>query len=395
MNIHEFQAKEIFSRYGIPVNPGKLAKTPEEAAQAAQALSKPGASLFVVKAQVHAGARGKAGGIKLVKTPDEAKAAAQGMLHQKLITRQTGAQGKPIDQVLIEATTDLVREFYVSIVLDRSIALPCLIVSTAGGMDIEEVAVKQPEKIIKKYFSATEGLGEKDALEVAGRLQVEKTMEKQFAGVFQAMAKIFLDLDVSLIEINPLAILKTGELVAIDAKINFDDHALYRHPEVAALRDARQEDSREAEAKKFDLSYVGLDGNIGCIVNGAGLAMATMDIIKYAGGEPANFLDVGGGASKEKVAAAFKIILMDPNVKAILVNIFGGIMRCDIVAEGILAAVQELSVQKKDVHKIPIVVRLEGTKVEEGRALLSKSNLNLISASDFEDAAKKVVGAAS
>ena len=386
MNIHEYQAKEIFKTYGIPINPNRLARTPDEAFEAARALGgeKP---FYAVKAQIHAGGRGKGGGIKLVHSLEEVRQAAKFLIGKNLITPQTGKDGRPVDCVLIEGTKPLDKEFYLSVVLDRSVAKPCLLVSEAGGMDIEAVAQKSPEKIHRTWFSLEAGLTELEAIKIAKELVKDTHQIKSFANVFCAAAKLFLDLDASLVEINPLAITKSGEVIAIDAKITFDDNALYRHPEIEALRDPHQEDPREVEAKKFDLSYVGLDGNIGCIVNGAGLAMATMDIIKYAGGEPANFLDVGGGASKEKVSAAFKIVLKDPKVKAILVNIFGGIMRCDVVAEGILAAVQEVGV------KVSIVVRLEGTNVKEGKEILKKSELNIIAATTFSEAAEKVVAA--
>ncbi len=393
MNIHEYQAKEIFKRYGIPVNTGRLARSADEALQAARSFP-PEVQSFAVKAQVHAGGRGKGGGIKIVASPEEAKKAASAILGKQLVTPQTGPQGKPVDLLLIEATSPLAKEYYASVVLDRSEAKPCLIVSEAGGMEIEEVALSHPEKILKSHFSPDQPIDLAEAQKIAAKLEPDASRSKIFAGILQALTKIFLDLDVSLVEINPLAVTGDGKLVAIDAKINFDINALYRHPEIAALRDPRQEDPREVEAKKFELSYVGLDGNIGCIVNGAGLAMATMDIIQYAGGQPANFLDVGGGASKEKVAAAFKLILTDPNVKAILVNIFGGIMRCDVVAEGIVAAVKELSAQgESPLKNLPLVVRLEGTNVHEGKEILKKSGLKIISAESFEAAAEKVVAA--
>ncbi len=386
MNVHEYQAKEIFQKYGIAIHPNALARTAEEVYDIAKKWMKPGVEI-AVKAQVHAGGRGKAGGVKVVHSPEEARDLAKKLLGTRLVTFQTGPDGNPVDSILLEQTSPLAKEYYASIVLDRSVYKPCLIVSEAGGMNIEEVAHTNPEKLIKAHFSPEAPMDEKQALEVAGRLNLAPDHTKSFASVFIAISKIFLDLDASLIEINPLAIMKNGKVIAIDAKINFDDNALYRHPEIAALRDPAQEDPREVEAKKFDLSYVGLEGSIGCIVNGAGLAMATMDIIKYAGGEPANFLDVGGGANKEKVAAAFKIILKDARVKAILVNIFGGIMRCDVVAEGILAAIKEVGV------KVPLVVRLEGTNVEEGKAILKASGLKIISASEFSEAAEKVVAA--
>ena len=388
MNIHEYQAKELFKRYGVPVHEGRIACSAEEAYRSARELPRPAGSRIVVKAQVHAGGRGKGGGIKIVDSPEEARAAAAAILAQKkLVTPQTGPEGKVLEKILLEITFPIEKEYYASVVLDRSAAKPCMIVSEAGGMEIEEAAAKSPEKMIKEHFSPDRGLEEAAAEKLAGRIIRDRDKAKIFASVFRAIAKLFLELDASLVEINPLALMKNGRVVAIDAKINFDDNGLYRHPEIAGLRDPSQEDPREVEAKKYDLSYVGLEGNIGCVVNGAGLAMATMDIIKYAGGEPANFLDVGGGASKEKVAAAFKIILRDPSVKAVLVNIFGGIMRCDVVAEGILAACAEVGV------RVPLVVRLEGTNVEEGKAILKKSSLNIVSATTFADAAEKVVAA--
>lgn len=366
------------------MNQRGLARSAEEADSIARTQATPGC-LFAVKAQVHAGGRGKGGGIKVFKDVHDVKAAAQAMLGTRLVTPQTGKEGRPVDSVLVEFTYPIVKEFYVSVVLDRSLCQGCLIVSEAGGMNIEEVAQKFPEKIVKTWFSVDQGLSAAESDRAASKLSLTADQKKTFSQVFQAIAKLFLELDCSLVEINPLAIVEDGRVIAIDAKINFDDNAFYRHEDLAALRDPNQEDPREVEAKKFDLSYVGLDGSIGCIVNGAGLAMATMDIIKYAGGEPANFLDVGGGAGKEKVAAAFKIILRDPKVKAILVNIFGGIMRCDVVAEGVLEAVKEVGV------KVPIVVRLEGTNVKEGKEILAKSSLKVISADTFEEAAEKVV----
>ena len=383
-NIHEYQAKEVFAKYNIPVNSGHVVSTAEEAFKTAQEISHPNV-IYAVKAQVHAGGRGKGGGIKIVKTPEEVKAAAEKIIGIQLVTPQTGPEGKPVHKVMVEATTPIAKEYYASVILDREEEAPCLIVSASGGMNIEEVAEKTPDKIFKKHFCIDTGLSKEAAQEIANQLLEEKKHVDAFATIFQAMAKLFLDLDVSLVEINPLSIMEGGEVVAIDAKINFDDNALYRHPEILEYRDTSQEDPREVEAQKYELSYVGLDGNIGCIVNGAGLAMATMDIVKYAGGEPANFLDVGGGASKEKVSTAFKIILKDPKVKAILVNIFGGIMRCDVVAEGILAAIKEVGV------KVPLVVRLEGTNVKEGKELLKQSGLNIIAAETFSEAAEKVV----
>lgn len=382
MNLHEYQAKEILSQFGISVPAGKVAHTPEEAERAAAEI---GGEKFVVKAQIHAGGRGKAGGVVLVSGREAVKNAAQKLLGKTLKTPQTGPAGQPVDQVLVQIQTEIAKEFYAAVVLDRSAAKPCLIFSASGGMEIEEVARKSPEAIWKKTFSARSGLeiSELDGFLSGGRFRPEEVSE--LSGILASLAKVFLEMDASLVEINPLAQLSSGEFSAVDAKIRLDDNGLERHPELAKLYDERQEDPRETEAKKFGLSYVGLEGNIGCMVNGAGLAMATMDLIKLAGGEPANFLDVGGGASKDKVTAAFKIILTDPKVQAILVNIFGGIMRCDVIAEGILAAVKEMDL------KVPLVVRLEGTKVKEGKEILKKSGLKIISAETLEDAARKVV----
>ncbi len=382
MNLHEYQAKEILSRFGVSVPAGKIAHTPEEAERAAVEI---GGDKFVVKAQIHAGGRGKAGGVLLVSGREAVKDAAQKLLGKTLKTPQTGPAGQPVDQVLVQIQTDIAKEFYAAVVLDRTSEKPCLIFSESGGMDIEEVAKKNPAAIWKKTFSARSGI---QSSELAGFFNQGnfKTDEAfQLSNILAGMAKAFLDTDASLVEVNPLAKLTSGKFAAVDAKIRLDDNGLERHPELAKLHDPRQEDPRENEAKKFGLSYVGLAGNIGCMVNGAGLAMATMDLIKQAGGEPANFLDVGGGASKEKVTAAFKIILTDPKVQAILVNIFGGIMRCDIIAEGILAAVTEMDL------KVPLVVRLEGTKVKEGKEILKKSGLKIISAETLEDGARKVV----
>lgn len=391
MNIHEYQAKDIFKQYGIPVAAGRLAKTPDEAYAAAKAVFTPG-QIIAAKAQVHAGGRGKGGGIKIAKTPEDVKAFAEKMLGKNLVTPQTGPEGKPIHSIWMESSLGLKKEFYVGIVLDRGTCQACLIASSAGGMDIEEVAAQHPEKMVRHFFSVQTGLDKADALKVGAKLIEDEKYQKQLADVFIALSKIFIELDVSLIEINPLAIMDDGKLLAIDAKINFDDNALFRHPEVAIMYDPSQDDARETEAKKFDLSYVGLDGEIGCVVNGAGLAMATMDIIKYEGAEPANFLDVGGGASQEKVAAAFNILLSDKRVKAILINIFGGIMRCDVLAKGILQAVETLSPDRRaQLDRTPIVVRLEGTNAKEGREILAKSNLKLFSVSDFKEAAQKVV----
>lgn len=388
MNIHEYQAKEIFRKFGIKIPPGKVF---DQKTLSLDEIKSIAPRSFVVKAQVHAGGRGKAGGIKLVETAEQAFEAAKSLLGKTLTTYQTSGTAKPIDHVLIEATSRIKKEIYLAITIDREQALPCVVCSEAGGVDIEMVAQKTPEKIIKFHFDPQTQLSPEFFNPVARKLvSVAKELisaESATAGLISMLAKLFVEFDASLVEVNPLGFMEDGSIQPVDAKINFDDNGLFRHAEIAALHDVRQEDSRETEAKKFDLSYVGLEGNIGCMVNGAGLAMATMDIIKLCGGEPANFLDVGGGATKEKVTAAFKIILKDPQVKAILVNIFGGIMRCDIIAEGILAALEQLNL------KVPLVIRLEGTNVKEGKALLSQSKLKIISAEDLEDAANKVVKA--
>lgn len=406
MNIHEYQAKEIFAKFGISVPAGKVFDQKSLSLDQIKFITH---GPLVVKAQVHAGGRGKAGGIKLVQTAEQAFEAAKSLLGQTLTTYQTAGAAKPIDYVLIEATSKIKKEIYVAITIDREQALPCVICSEAGGVEIETVARETPEKIIKFHFEPDACLDSALFKPVAQKLAlqtvpgtagtgsmnlsrnvpgtVDPRVESALSDLISKLAQIFVQLDASLVEINPLGLMEDESIQPIDAKINFDDNGLFRHAEILALHDARQEDPRENEAKKFDLSYVGLDGNIGCMVNGAGLAMATMDIIKLCGGEPANFLDVGGGATKEKVTAAFKIILKDPQVKAILVNIFGGIMRCDIIAEGILAALSELDL------KVPLVVRLEGTNVKEGKALLAQSKLKVISADSFEDAAQKVVQA--
>lgn len=395
MNIHENQAKDIFEKYGIPVHPRIVASSGEEILEKAKDFTSSDLDYFVVKAMVHAGARGKAGGVKISKDIQQIKKYADDMIGTNLVTIQTGSEGKPVDSVLVELTSEIEKEYYTSVVLDRSAGQPCLIVSESGGMNIEEVAEKEPSKILKTHFSIEKGLSDEAANEIANQLVGKPDQAAMFAKIFKALGKIFVDLDCSLIEINPLATMKNGEVIAIDAKINFDDNALYKHPEIAAMHDPRQDDPRELEAGKYGLSYVGLEGNIGCVVNGAGLAMATMDIIKFCGGEPANFLDVGGGADEKKVAAAFKIILQDPHVKAILVNIFGGIMRCDVVAEGILKAVKELNPEGASLPRdIALVVRLEGTNVAQGKKLLEESGLKLIAATELEDAAIKVVEAA-
>lgn len=380
MNLHEYQAKEILRRYGIPTPPAKLAHTPEEAEAIALEL---GGGRLVVKAQIHAGGRGKAGGVILVTGAREVRRACEKLLGTRLKTPQTGPLGQPVDQVLVEIQREIAKEYYAAVVLDRSKEKPCLIFSSAGGMEIEEVARKNPGAIWKKAFSPFNALTPDEVKGVMNHAPTDPI--DSLTDILSKLTRLFLELDASLVEINPLAQLSSGEIFALDAKIRLDDSALERHPELASLADPRQEDPRESEAKKFGLSYVGLEGNIGCLVNGAGLAMATMDLVKLAGGEPANFLDVGGGASREKVSAAFKIILQDPKVEAILVNIFGGIMRCDVIAEGILAAVKEIRL------KVPLVVRLEGTQAEEGKKILKASPLEIIPANSLEEAAKKVV----
>jgi len=382
LNLHEYQAKDLLRQFGIPVPPGKIARSPEEALKAAASL---GGEKFVVKAQIHAGGRGKAGGVVLVSSREKVPETSEKMLGKRLKTPQTGPAGQPVDLVLIQVQTDIQREFYAAVVLDRSAEKPCFVFSEAGGMEIEEVAKKNPSAIWKKTFSPFTGLSPLEAKEFLKQGKLNPKEIEAMASLLSAMSKVFLEKDASLVEINPLVQTPEGNFLAVDAKIRLDDNGLERHPELARLNDPRQEDPRETEARKFGLSYVGLEGNIGCMVNGAGLAMATMDLIKLAGGEPANFLDVGGGANKEKVAAAFKIILQDPKVQAILVNIFGGIMRCDVIAEGILAAVQETQL------KVPLVVRLEGTQSEQGKEILKKSKLNILSASGLEEAAKKTV----
>ncbi len=382
MNLHEYQAKDLLRQYGIPIPLGKVARTPEEAEKTAASL---GGEKFVVKAQIHAGGRGKAGGVVLVDRREKVREVSERILGKRLKTPQTGPAGQPVDLVLIQVQTDIQREFYVAVVLDRSAEKPSLIFSEAGGMEIEEAAKKNPSAIWKKTFSPFFGLSPSEAKEFLKQGKLNPKEIESLASILSAMSQVFLEKDASLVEINPLVQTPAGDFLAVDAKIRLDDNGLERHPELVSLNDPRQEDPRETEAKKFGLSYVGLEGSIGCMVNGAGLAMATMDLIKLAGGEPANFLDVGGGASKEKVAAAFKLILQDPKVQAILVNIFGGIMRCDVIAEGILAAVQETQL------KVPLVVRLEGTQSEEGKAILKRSKLNIFSVSGLDEAARKAV----
>jgi succinyl-CoA synthetase beta subunit len=384
MNLHEYQSKQLFSRYQIPVPRGEVASTPAQAVAAADRL---GGSLWVVKAQVHAGGRGKAGGVKLAKSVDEVRAAATAMIGKRLKTRQTTGDGLPINLVFVESGSAIQRELYVSMLVDRNRQRIALLASSAGGMDIEEVAAKTPEKILTVAVHPAAGMQAYQARQIGHGLGLNAEQTRQFIDICQKLYKLFCECDASLIEINPLIVTGDGTLMALDAKINIEENALYRQSELHALRDPSQEDDMERRASEHDLNYVSLDGNIACMVNGAGLAMATMDLIKLHGGEPANFLDVGGGATPERVAAAFKLILSNPAVKAILVNIFGGIVRCDLIAEGIIQAVREVGV------KVPVVVRLEGTNVEQGRALLAKSGLDISAAADLTDAARKVVTA--
>jgi succinyl-CoA synthetase beta subunit len=385
MNLHEYQSKQLFARYGIPVPVGQVASTPAEAAEAAKRI---GGSKWVVKAQVHAGGRGKAGGVKLVDSPEAAAKAAEGMFGKRLVTHQTGAEGLPIHQVFVEEGSKIVRELYVSLVLNRDQGHIAFIASAAGGMDIEEVAAHTPEKLIRVDVHPAAGLQPSQCRVLAYGLGLEGKQVDQFASIAQALYRLYLEQDASLLEINPLIVTGDGKLVALDAKINIEDNALFRHKDLAEWRDASQEDEMERDAAKHELNYVSLDGDIACMVNGAGLAMATMDIIKLHGGAPANFLDVGGGATRERVTVAFKLILSNPKVKAILVNIFGGIVRCDMIADGIIHAVQDVGV------KVPVVVRIEGTNAEQGRKILADSGLAITPASDLTDAAKKVVAAA-
>lgn len=383
MKIHEYQAKELLAAYGVPVPEGLLALTPEEAKEATEKLD----GQSVVKAQVHCGGRGKAGGVKLAKSPEEAFSIAQNMLGMTLVSKQTGPEGKVVHKVYVTKAVDIRKEYYLSLTADASAASLVIIASGEGGTEIEETSLKNPEAIVKEQVSILTGLKSYEALEVAKRIGIPAENRKEFAAILQKMYKLYVEKDCSLIEINPLILTGDGSLSALDAKITFDDNALARHPEVALLRDEQEEDPKEVRASKSDLNYVALDGSIGCMVNGAGLAMATMDIIKKFGGSPANFLDVGGSATEERVTTAFEILLSDPHVKAIMVNIFGGIMKCDIIASGIVAAAKAIDIQ------VPVVVRLEGTNVELGKKILEESGLALISAKDMADAAHKSVSA--
>ena len=385
MNLHEYQGKQLFAEYGLPVSKGVAAETVAEAVAAAATI---GGNRWVVKAQVHAGGRGKAGGVKLVDSADGIRAFAQQWLGQRLVTYQTDADGQPVSRILVESCTDIARELYLGAVVDRASRRIVFMASTEGGVEIEKVAHETPEKILKATIDPLTGAQPYQARELAFKLGLSGPQIGQFTKIFLGLAQLFQDKDLALIEVNPLVVTAAGDLHCLDAKINVDGNALYRQPAIKAMHDPSQEDSREAHAAQWDLNYVALDGSIGCMVNGAGLAMGTMDIVQHHGGKPANFLDVGGGATKERVTEAFKIILSDRNVKAVLVNIFGGIVRCDLIAEGIIGAVQEVGV------KVPVVVRLEGNNAELGGKLLADSGLNIIAATSLTDAAQRVVAAA-
>jgi succinyl-CoA synthetase beta subunit len=394
MNIHEYQAKAILKAYGAPVADGVLITAASEAGAAAARLPGP---IYVVKSQIHAGGRGKGrfkelgpdakGGVRIAKNADEVSAHAGEMLGNTLVTKQTGSQGKRVNRLYVEDGADIARELYLSLLVDRSVGRVAFVVSTEGGMDIETVAATTPGRIVTVAIDPTTGVTDADAEKLAAALKLESAAAEEGKVLFKSLYAAFVEKDMSLLEVNPLIVMKNGHVRVLDAKVSFDNNALFRHPDIQALRDETEEDPKEIEASKYDLSYVALEGSIGCMVNGAGLAMATMDIIKLYGGEPANFLDVGGGASKEKVTAAFKIITADPNVNGILVNIFGGIMRCDVIAEGVVAAVKEVGLT------VPLVVRLEGTNVAEGKRVLNESGLNVVAANDLDDAAKKIVKA--
>jgi succinyl-CoA synthetase beta subunit len=385
MNLHEYQAKQLFAEYGLPVSEGIAVDTASEAAAAAKKI---GGSKWVVKAQVHAGGRGKAGGVKLVDTPEAAEAFAQQWLGKKMVTYQTDARGQPVSKVLVETCTDIAQELYLGAVVDRSSRRVVFMASVEGGVEIEKVAAQTPEKILKAEIDPLTGAQPYQARDLAYRLGLKGVQVKQFTKLFLGLSKLFHDMDLALLEINPLVITDEGNLHCLDGKINIDGNAMYRQPKLREMHDPSQDDEREAQAAQWELNYVALDGNIGCMVNGAGLAMGTMDIVQLHGGSPANFLDVGGGATKERVTEAFKIILSDENVAAVLVNIFGGIVRCDLIAEGVIGAVNEVGVQ------VPVVVRLEGNNAELGREVLEKSGLNIIAATSLSDAAEKVVTAA-
>ncbi|RJP17462.1 MAG: ADP-forming succinate--CoA ligase subunit beta [Deltaproteobacteria bacterium] len=384
MNIHEYQAKAVLSKYGVAVPKGKVADTPQEA----EDIAKEFGTAVVVKAQIHAGGRGKGGGVKFAKTHDEAREFAKQIIGMTLVTHQTGPQGKKVKRVLVEQAGKIRKELYLGMVIDRGVSRVVMMASTEGGMEIETVAARTPEKILKEWVDPAVGLMPFQARKLAFGLGIPAELTGKAVKFMTALYRAFVDTDCSLAEINPLVLTEDGDIVALDAKMNFDSNGLFRHKDIQALRDFDEEDPTETEASKFDLSYISLDGNIGCMVNGAGLAMSTMDMIKICGGNPANFLDVGGGANAEQVTNAFRLILSDSKVKAILVNIFGGIMRCDVIAEGVVTAAKTLGLS------VPLVVRLEGTNVEKGKEILAASKLNIISAVDMADAAKKVVAAA-
>lgn len=382
MNIHEYQGKEILRKYGVSVPNGKVAFTVEEAVEAAKSL---GTDVTVVKAQIHAGGRGKAGGVKVAKNLDEVRTYASEILGKVLVTHQTGPEGKEVKRLLIEEGCDIKKEYYVGLVLDRATSRVVLMASEEGGTEIEEVAAKTPEKIFKEYIDPVVGLTPFQARRIAFNINIPAELVNQAVKFMMGLYNVFVEKDCSVAEINPLVVTGDGKVMALDAKLNFDSNALYRHKDILEYRDLDEEDPKEIEASKYDLSYISLDGNIGCMVNGAGLAMATMDIIKYYGGEPANFLDVGGGATAEKVTEAFKIILSDPNVKGIFVNIFGGIMKCDVIATGVVEAAKQVGLS------VPLVVRLEGTNVDLGKKILNESGLNIIAAESMADGAQKIV----
>ena len=382
MNIHEYQAKELFRSYNIPVSSGSVAYSADEIERAVNEVEGP---VWVVKAQIHAGGRGKGGGVKIVSSKEDALNEANKMYGMNLVTPQTGASGKQVNRIYIENGSDIEKELYLSCLLDRSTSKVAFIVSKMGGMDIEAVAADTPENITTVQIEPSIGVTDNDIEIIQKAFEIGDDLNNQLSDLIKNMYLFFLEKDASLVEVNPLIVTNTNKLLCLDAKVNFDDNAIYRHPEIEELRDENEEDEYEREAAKYDLAYIKLDGNIGCMVNGAGLAMASLDIIKMYGGEPANFLDVGGGASKEKVSSAFKIILSDQGVKGILVNIFGGIMRCDVIAEGIVSAAKELKIS------VPLVVRLEGTNVDQGKKILENSGIEIISANDLDDAAKKIV----
>jgi succinyl-CoA synthetase beta subunit len=385
MNLHEYQAKDVFRNYGIAVPTGRVAANADEAVKAAEAL---GGSVWVVKAQVHAGGRGKAGGVKVARDLETVRSAAQGMLGTQLVTKQTGPEGLPVETVYVESGSEIERELYLSLTLNRERGRIALIASSAGGMDIEEVAAKTPEQILTVNIHPAAGLQGYQCRQLAFGLGLKGTQVTEFQVMAMGLYKLYIEKDANLVEVNPLIVTKSGSLMALDAKINIDANAVFRHPDIAKLRDANQEDPMERRASEHDLNYVSLDGDIACMVNGAGLAMATMDLIKLHGGQPANFLDVGGGATSERVTAAFQLILSNPKVRAVLVNIFGGIVQCDLIADGVINAVKNVGVQ------VPVVVRLEGTNADKAREMLATSGLTITAATDLTDAARKVVAAA-